>query len=894
MTDDAKPAADDAFWEALAVKYADHAVWASERDEIKRTFEAIREGLADLYSPDIPLNVGGGGIAIRVVDLRLSTADEQVYAVLKMPRPVTGQAREINEILQRETEQLRTLRHQNLIRILTYGSTLEGTHYYVMEYLDRPLDADEFLKRSPNLETLIVVLSSACAGIAYMHHMNVAHLDLKPANIFVAAEGASIVIADLGFAKKTTKNGETQYLGGTAGYKHPDHDRLISAASASQLDVADPNRQLRKSEVLSSDIKTEWDIYSLGVTALVLLRVLERHDPRVTGDYRYRYIKLMAYRMLGANVTYAAATTELIHEYGSRDETALPLVEEQYLGLQRDAFKQLKYETMDTIVDDLRKLVGSSDLLRSVPELSIQPRDVIQAASHGSVPFTARIREVLETHEVRALGRVDQLGLVRMVYPSATHSRLEHSLGTLAMATRFARALLSDPISPIFRQLMTEDDIAKLLVICLVHDIGHYPLAHDLEETDREVFGHERRTSQLLLAQGSEVRRVLTDSELGWAIDTKELTRILDADASRIPLKDMIIRSVIDGPIDADKLDYLLRDSENLRLPYGRGMDLDKLMQCLTVVVDDPGNGTEARIGIHDKGRIPAESVAFARYAMYGSVYWHRTHRTLKAMLNRLGMEVMFQAKSGEGHYLERLRNDLYAFLDAEDSSQLLLELEEQPDSRPSSPYLDAATQRMVWWLASKVPDESFEELAEAVLFRRLYKRVLVVSRSRSGASKTDWAQLDKIFGRIGRNWDLRREATTVLQERLVQLVRDSDGDVVPGISKISINERERFLAEAASDAPLVLIDYPPVKSGSAVSLEYLRESEWSQDGRVSLRVDHVEPSSMWNALIDQYSEALGKVRVYVHPDHAGVVQATVKREVLEKALWGALRSVRT
>lgn len=214
------------------------------------------------------------------------------------------------------------------------------------------------------------------------------------------------------------------------------------------------------------------------------------------------------------------------------------------------------------------------------------------------------------------------------------------------MAARYVRALLADPVSPLFKQLMNEHDIGTLLALCLVHDIGHYPLAHDLEEVDRDIFGHERRTIYLLERPTSEVGRVLTSATgSGWHTSSSELVAILKAKGSDLSLKQMILRSVIDGPIDADKLDYLLRDSENLRLPYGRGVDLEKLMHCLTVVVDDKGSGSVGRIGILDKGRIPAESVAFARYALYGAVYWHRTHRTIKAMLNRIGYEVLWRER---------------------------------------------------------------------------------------------------------------------------------------------------------------------------------------------------------------------------------------------------------
>lgn len=879
------------FWSAAKQAFRPED-WVAEENEVRRYLSSIHAEIGDLYAIDTFLNVGGGGIAVRVIDKRLSAPNSDVYAVLKFPRPVQGQAHDLNEILLRETERLRLLRHQNLIRILTHGSTKDdGIHFYVMEYLDKPRDADDYLSDNPTLDNLISILRGAAAGLAYMHRAHTAHLDIKPANIFVAAEGTNVVIADLGFAKRVVDNGQTRYIGGTAGYKHPDHNNLIHQASRSALDIGDPNREMRLSGASREQIKLEWDIYSFGVTTLVLLRVLELEDVSVTSMYPYRYLKLMGHRMLGRNLSYAIGATQDIRDYGSRDAIGLPLVEDEYLGLRKDAMKALEYRSMGEVINDLDKLTGAADLLRSVPELSGQLRDVIQASSQGPVPFSRRIRQVVDSREVRALGRVEQLGLVRLVYPSASHSRLEHTLGTMAMATSFVRALLSDPISPIFKQLFSEEDVATLLAVCLVHDIGHYPLAHDLEEVERTVFSHERRTQNLLDNKDSELVEILSNSL--WRVDPDRVKNILFTDKRQdLSLVDMIIKSVIDGPIDADKLDYLIRDSENLRLPYGRGIDVSKLLQCLTVVAEDTGNGSEARIGIHDKGRIPAESVAFARYAMYGSVYWHRTHRTLKAMVNRLGLEVLAAAKLRRGNYMDGLRSRLYEFIDYEGVKQLTLAIGEEEVDRPSSPYLDNATQRMIWWLVDQIPGNDFDELAGDILFRRLYRRILVVSRARPSTITPDWAQAERVFGRIGQNWEPRREVMLDLQSRITRQVSEWDGTCPPGVSTAGIGEKEAFIL-ASRNKPLVLVDYPPVKSGSRTQLDYLRENEWSEDRRGDLRVDHLEASSMWNSLVQEYSTGLGKMRVYVHPKYASLILAAISRDELERVLWGSIKSVR-
>lgn len=148
------------------------------------------------------------------------------------------------------------------------------------------------------------------------------------------------------------------------------------------------------------------------------------------------------------------------------------------------------------------------------------------------------------------------------------------------------------------------------------------------------------------------------------------------------------------------------------------------------------------------------------------------------------------------------------------------------------------------------------------------------------------------MFGRTGRNWQQRREVTVDLQSRLAHMVESWDGVVPTGVSIHGVSDQRRFVAES-SIRPLVSMDYPAVKSGSAASREYLRESEWSKDGRTILRVDSIEKSSMWSSLVGQYSQGLGKLRVYVHPEFASLVQAAVTRDNMQGAVWGALAEVR-
>ena len=138
---------------------------------------------------------------------------------------------------------------------------------------------------------------------------------------------------------------------------------------------------------------------------------------------------------------------------------------------------------------------------------------------------------------------------------------------------RYITALNRDPINPLFRQVMTEDDVAAALVVSLIHDIGHYALAHDLEEAESNIFSHEDRGKELLEDPLTGLQELLEtehdqNGEAGWGVPVKRVIDILNADVPTMSgtVKNRLIHALIDGPIDVDKLDYIIRDSINLGL----------------------------------------------------------------------------------------------------------------------------------------------------------------------------------------------------------------------------------------------------------------------------------------------------------------------------------------
>lgn len=260
--------------------------------------------------------------------------------------------------------------------------------------------------------------------------------------------------------------------------------------------------------------------------------------------------------------------------------------------------------------------------LRQIPELVAlrTGQAIVRIPPEIDVPLTARIRRLVDSAGFRRLGNISQLGLVRLVYPGATHTRFEHSLGAYRNALLFLDRLAEDPR---FVERVDRSSAEKFLVAALLHDIGHWPFCHPIEDLALPgAPSHE-----------ASARDVLVDTPIDdalqadWGLSGADVADLLlgqGADPARA-----ILSSLLSGPIDVDKMDYLVRDSLHAGVPYGRHFDSQRLIQSLCLSADG------AQLAITEKGRTAAEMMVFARYVMFSEVYWHHAVRSATAMLQR-------------------------------------------------------------------------------------------------------------------------------------------------------------------------------------------------------------------------------------------------------------------
>jgi HD superfamily phosphohydrolase len=236
------------------------------------------------------------------------------------------------------------------------------------------------------------------------------------------------------------------------------------------------------------------------------------------------------------------------------------------------------------------------------------------------VPLTARVRRLIDSAAFRRLAKISQLGLVRLIYPAANHTRLEHSLGVFLAAIEYLDRLAADER---FAAAVSPKDAELLLAAALLHDIGHWPFGHPIEDLGlAQLPEHEELALRDL--QSDEVATILRDD---WQLEPSEVANLVAGNVQSSAQR--ILGSILSGPIDVDKIDYLMRDSLHAGVPYGQNFDRPRLIGSLCL------NESGDALAITDKGKTAAEMMVFARYVMFSEVYWHHAVRSATAMLQR-------------------------------------------------------------------------------------------------------------------------------------------------------------------------------------------------------------------------------------------------------------------
>ncbi|MGF7118408.1 HD domain-containing protein [Methanobacterium oryzae] len=231
---------------------------------------------------------------------------------------------------------------------------------------------------------------------------------------------------------------------------------------------------------------------------------------------------------------------------------------------------------------------------------------IIRDSVHGNLYLDEFEVRLADTPQVQRLRRVKQLGFTNLVYPGANHSRFEHSIGTMYTASKIAESV------------GLNDHEKKMLRACaLLHDTGHGPFSHVSEGVLNTT--HENLTSKVI--KETQIADILSEK-----FNTNDIIDLINGKGR--------LGQIMSGDLDADRMDYLLRDSYYTGVAYGT-IDIERLIHSMKL---------EDILIIGQKGVQAAESALIARYQMYPSVYQHHTTRIINSMFRRC-MKWMFESE---------------------------------------------------------------------------------------------------------------------------------------------------------------------------------------------------------------------------------------------------------
>lgn len=268
----------------------------------------------------------------------------------------------------------------------------------------------------------------------------------------------------------------------------------------------------------------------------------------------------------------------------------------------------------------------------AAPATGFAVETTVRDALYDRIPLTSPEIALLGTSAFARLERIQQLGFVSRVWPGARHTRFEHSLGVLHLARLAVAHLRATPDG----RWLTDDDARVAVAAALLHDIGHYPFSHAIEELGRPIVPHEEAGRRQIT--GPEIAPIL---ERDWGVAPERVAALIDPGDAELPPGDRLLRGVLSGALDMDKLDYLPRDARACNVPYG-GVDTSRLIDALKIVrLAAPDDAEDHRIGISEKGISPLHSLINARQEMFDNVYWHHTNRACMAMLLRATQEAI-------------------------------------------------------------------------------------------------------------------------------------------------------------------------------------------------------------------------------------------------------------
>lgn len=270
----------------------------------------------------------------------------------------------------------------------------------------------------------------------------------------------------------------------------------------------------------------------------------------------------------------------------------------------------------------------------------------IRCPLHGFITLNDWEWQIIAQPAFQRLRRIRQLAWTDHVYPGAMHTRFEHSLGVMHLATRLYEQVAARSSELLrsefgYKESGIQRDKTLVRLTALLHDLGHGPFSHAAEELlpehtkEKRKYTHEDYSSAIIR---EKLHDVIENHPLNrnYEIKIDEITTLLEGKTQAE--NKLFWRELITSQLDADRMDYLLRDSYHAGVDYGR-FDWRRLIHTMEAI---PGSeGERPRLGVSEGGWHAAESMVLARYLMFTQVYFHKTRVAFDHHLRRMLSETL-------------------------------------------------------------------------------------------------------------------------------------------------------------------------------------------------------------------------------------------------------------
>ncbi|MBI2743258.1 MAG: HD domain-containing protein [Chlamydiales bacterium] len=331
----------------------------------------------------------------------------------------------------------------------------------------------------------------------------------------------------------------------------------------------------------------------------------------------------------------------------------------------------------------------------------MKPNRKIYDPVHGFIHFNDLERDLIDSAPFQRLHYLHQLGIAYLVYPGANHTRFEHSLGVMELASRiFDRITSKETFSWKKEDLAYWRQIIRLAALC--HDLGHLPFSHVAEKALLGKEGHEGWTLQIIRSPALEpifeqLQKAYPDRDstsdlLKMSIGEEKLATFSSTKVEFSPWERVLCQVITGDFFGADRIDYLLRDAQCTGVSYGL-FDYHQLIEMLCIVPSK--NSLE--LGIEENGIEACEALLLARHFMHKRVYQYSSVKAYSFHLS--GFMKAIAAQQG-------LFQDLQSYLSLTEN-EILTALRKAADDPAAAGHQDAKrlSQRSERFRAVKIPD---------------------------------------------------------------------------------------------------------------------------------------------------------------------------------------------